>query len=125
MKALIYEFDKILNCKKGNYIFQFVQERQLSDIYHSHDFYEIYFVIYGSCTTVINEKNYSFEENDFCILRPNDRHRFCAQSDDLQLLCLSVEKNEFEKIINIYSANLKDKLTKPFDPTIIRKYTSM
>ncbi|MBQ4146178.1 MAG: AraC family ligand binding domain-containing protein, partial [Clostridia bacterium] len=120
MKAVHYEFDKLLNPKKNNYVFQYIHNRKLSDIYHSHDFYEIVLVICGWCITVINEKKFSIGANDLFILRPNDRHLFCGQSDDLQIMCISVQKDEFEMLANAYNKTLIDIILQSSDPKMFK-----
>ena len=51
MDKIIYEFDKINNPQgKGNaennhFIFQNIERRKLTSIYHSHDFYEFIVVL--------------------------------------------------------------------------------
>ena len=120
MKALHYEFDNLPNPRSNNYIFQYVYNRKLSDIYHSHNFYEICFVVSGRCSKIINEKNISLETNDLFILRPNDRHLFCGQSSDLHLICLSIQKQEFEMIADTYNATLKKVITETPDPAILK-----
>lgn len=125
MNTIIYEFDHIPCQKCDNYIFQFVHDRKLSTIYHSHDFYELFLILNGSCTSVMNEKEFLLNRYDFCILRPDDRHSFCAQSDDLQLLGLSVKKNEFEKIVAVYNSSFQNAITQPTEPIVFRGCAEM
>lgn len=122
MKALYYEFDSLPNPKSNNYIFQYVYNRKLTDIYHSHNFYEICFVISGRCNKIINEKEFSLEKYDLFILRPDDRHLFCGQSDDLRLVCLSVQKHEFEMLADAYNPSLKEMITESPAPAILKNY---
>lgn len=120
MNSLVYEFDKFQCQTDENYIFQLVQGRKLSDIYHSHDFYEVHFILDGNCTAIINEKEISLDQHNFFILRPNDRHLFNDQSEQLQLLGLSVKKTEFEMLANVYNPSLLNAITQPLDPLIIK-----
>ena len=41
MDSVLYEFKNLSLEGRKSYIFQFVKGRKLTDVYHSHDFYEI------------------------------------------------------------------------------------
>ena len=111
-----YEFEKIKNAGKSNYIFQFVRNRKLSSIYHSHDFYEIVYFLQGEATHIINEKSYCCTANLMVLLRPNDRHCFTNQSDDAVLFSLSVQREEFEAIADIYGKDFFNLILKSDHP---------
>lgn len=90
-KSTDYQFYK-------NYYLQIINSRKLSSDYHSHDFYEIIFLVAGKCTQKINDLSYFMNSGDYVILSPGDSHCFISQSENLTILCLSVTKNEFSKI---------------------------
>ena len=102
MNAICYEFDSIPIHKHNNYILQYVQNRILTDICHSHDFYEVVYIIEGECTQVINGTTYHLNKNDISILRPFESHFFTEQSDDVEVISLSVKKEEFERLFRLY-----------------------
>lgn len=119
MKAVHYEFDKIQ--EERSYILQQVQGRKLTDIYHSHDFYEWNIVREGSCTQLINEKDYPLEKNDVVLFRPGDRHMFISQSEGVELWSLSVKKEEFEILSNAYYPALKEEINAADTPPVFRQ----
>lgn len=102
MNAICYEFDSIPIHKHNNYILQHVQNRMLTDICHSHDFYEVVYIIEGECAQVINGTTYHLIKNDISILRPFESHFFKEQSDDVEVISLSVRKEEFERLFRLY-----------------------
>lgn len=111
--AVKYEFDKIIykfaeSYSKGNYIFQYITDRRLTDIYHSHDFYEWIIIMNGECTKNINGDIYKLKKNNVVLLKPDDYHSFIGQSEDVRLLCLSVRCDEFEKFCYIYNLRSDD-----------------
>lgn len=109
MEAKNYSFEKH-SMNNSAYIFQIVKERILSDIYHSHDFYEFIAVMEGNCTQIINEQPVLCEKGDLILLCPGDKHKFIKQSDNVNILALSVknqEVNEFEKLFCIENNPLK------------------
>lgn len=89
-----YDFYSVTNAKKGKYIYQYIDCRKLSDVYHTHDFYEICIVLYGSVTERFNNEIRVLNENTITMLRPGDAHCFIGQSEKARLICLSVENSE-------------------------------
>ena len=79
--------------------------RKLSDIRHTHDFYEIVLVITGSMLHEINGREYENKTGDYVILRPGDSHRIVSQSPGTNVICLSVEKGGFELFAEIYDVS--------------------
>lgn len=57
MLETVYEFKDIYNRTQSNYIFQYVKNRKLTEIYHSHDFYEIIYFFAGQGNTKDKRKN--------------------------------------------------------------------
>lgn len=105
MNQIEYKFENLMINMKSNYIFQRIKDRKLTDVYHSHDFYEWIFVIKGNCTHILNEEEVCLNENVLLLLSPGDRHKFTDQSHDAHVISLSVKKDEFENFksaFNIY-----------------------
>ena len=116
MEIINYEFKKIQNYEKTNYIFQLINNRKLSGIYHSHDFYEIIYFLQGETAQFINEKTHICVANQMIVLRPNDKHCFIKQSNDVALFSLSVEKDEFEAIASIYGKDFLNQISNSGNP---------
>ena len=106
MQTLCYEFKKSLTSKQSNYIFQYVYGRKLTDIEHSHDFYEMIFITDGTCEQIVNGQKLCLKKGDLIFLRPGETHFFTEQSKDVKILCLSVKKDEFEKVASIYGDDI-------------------
>ncbi len=102
----IYNFDVMSQRKDGGYIIQLVKNRKLSEIYHSHDFYEIVFVIKGTALHKVNGAVNKMQEGDGVLLLPGDAHCFLNQSDDLCLMGLSVKTDEFKRISLSFDVNI-------------------
>lgn len=102
MNALEYKFENIRCSTESNYIFQTVKNRQLSDIYHFHDFYEWVIVVEGSCTQIINEKIIHMDKCACLLLCPEDRHKYISQSEDVNIVSVSVEKAEFDRFATAF-----------------------
>ncbi|MBQ8526325.1 MAG: AraC family transcriptional regulator [Clostridia bacterium] len=102
MTPVVYNFRNINCSNESRYIFQTVKGRKLSNVYHSHDFYEWIIILSGSCTQIINEKEIYSDKNTCILLCPGDRHRFIRQSDNVNLIALSVEKREVDRFADIF-----------------------
>lgn len=103
MTPILYQFEKIYAKKQNNYIFQLVKNRKLTDIYHSHDFYELICFLDGKGIQLINGIKWICEKNSITFIRPNDTHCFVEHSEDIAVLSLSIRKEEFEMIAQLYS----------------------
>ena len=95
-----YRVEDLFNGR--NYIFQITAGRKLSDIRHSHNFYEIMLLLSGECTHVIEDKKYKMKRGSFVFMLPGENHFFENQAQDTNLLGLSVTVNEFEKFVIAY-----------------------
>lgn len=102
-----YEFNTLCHGNENNYIFQFVKGRRLTGIYHSHDFYEAICFLRGEGKQIINGEDVSTKEKSVILLSPGDKHCFTEQSDDIEIISLSVRREEFELLSNIYGAVLE------------------
>lgn len=102
MSIIEYQFENVKRSTESKYIFQTVKNRKLSEIYHSHDFYEWIVVVEGSCTQIINEKKIHIDKNVCVLLCPGDRHKYICQSADVNVLSISVEKEEFERFVDVF-----------------------
>ena len=97
-----YEFSALCREQGSHYIFQFIKGRRLSAIYHAHDFYELVCFLRGNGTQTVNGTAVHCEERSVTLLSPGDRHCFTAQSEDTELISLSVCREEFEALAGIY-----------------------
>ena len=102
MDCVSYKFEQINPKKQSNYIFQLVRNRKLTDINHSHNFYELIYFLNGTGIQVINGDEYTCEKNSLTLIRPCDTHFFLQQSKSINVLSLSIKKEEFELITQFY-----------------------
>ena len=101
-----YIFSALPQKKTGHYVYQTVKERTLSDIYHSHDFYEVCVILKGSCQQLVNDVVCELQQGDALIFVPLDAHRFTWQSDDLEQIGLSVHSEEFVRLAKAFDVTL-------------------
>ncbi len=105
MQALKYQFKDHVRIRESHYIFQLISERKLSDIYHSHDFYELILLLRGSVSHRVNNNDLLMKEGDCIILSPKDEHSFTMQTEDMLLVGLSVFGDEFAAIGHIFDVH--------------------
>ena len=64
---------------------------------HFHTFFEIVFVMSGSCSNLIASHQLSMEAGDFCIIAPGTQHAISVFTDDCLVLNLLVRTSTFDK----------------------------
>ncbi len=116
MAAVLYEFERMQMKKQGNYIFQYVKNRKLTNVYHAHDFYEMVYFLKGSAVQKINGHERVCGENTFVLLRPGDRHCFLSQTSEVSLVSFLAKKQEFELFANAYMPDLVSQICKDEHP---------
>jgi AraC family cel operon transcriptional repressor len=109
VKYTRYDFDKIVSSNESKYIFQYVKNRKLTNIYHSHNFYEVCIILSGSATELFNGQKRLLKEGTVVILNPEDLHCFVDQSENLRLVCLSVKTEEALRLIDVFEVKLLPK----------------
>ncbi len=105
MQAVKYKFEDHVKIAGSNYIFQSVSERKLSDIYHTHGFYELILLLCGGVSHHVNDSDIPMKAGDCIILTPKDAHSFTMQTQDMALIGLSVSCDEFSSIANAFGVH--------------------
>lgn len=116
MKSILYRF-QTLN-KNTCFLYQFIHDRKLTDIYHSHDFFEIVILISGNFNHYINGKKYFSKEGSVTILKPDDSHCFLSQSSEIITISLSVEAAEALRFLHLF--NLTQSITDSKDAIVFQ-----
>lgn len=104
---VVYEFEMLRRTVDSKYIFQPIAKRRLSDIYHSHDFYEWIIVLNGTCVQRLNMCDMEMRKNDCVLLCPGDFHSFVRQSSDTNIISMSVEKDEVRRFEELFGLQEK------------------
>ena len=119
MHSVLYEFENLLLDKQKDYIFQRIKHRKLSNIYHSHNFYELVWFVQGNGIQMVNEHQMVCKEDCVILLRPNDRHCFINQSNRIEVISLSIKKEEFELVSGVYDAFLSTHIKQSHTPIVL------
>ena len=107
MDYLNYTFSSFATVTSyDKYIVQHVKERKLTEIYHTHDFYEIIEIMDGSAEMILNDVRYTLNQNATVFMRPGDKHKFINQSTNLNLFSFSICASEFEFFLNAFDNTL-------------------
>lgn len=110
MKSKQYIFEQLSTEKNGSYIFQMVTNRRLTDVYHSHDFYEVIMVLDGECEHMVNQTVFLQPANEVVFLRPGEKHKFVKQIASTKVLTLSVKKEEMQNLARAIDLELIERL---------------
>lgn len=88
----LLEVEKISN---GDSILAFIANRYNPPILHNHSYIEIIYVLNGSCTHFIEDKEYEMNSGDICILAPNALHAISTKCDDDIIINILLSKSIF------------------------------
>ncbi|MDD3220065.1 MAG: AraC family transcriptional regulator [Lachnospiraceae bacterium] len=64
---------------------------------HTHEFFELLYVIKGHCTNTIFDQTVIMNEGDICLIAPGVRHAVSAFSDEDIMLNILIRKSTFEE----------------------------
>lgn len=88
---------------ENGFYFQRTSGRRLSSDLHCHTFYEFLYIVSGEC---VHEKN-GIEDNvsagDLIFIAPGSTHRFLSQSDNSDVIALSVVRDEMLPFLGLYN----------------------
>lgn len=70
----------------------------LPAIIHSHSFFEIIYVVKGTCTNAAGNQILELQEDDFLILAPNTDHAISVFNDETVVLNIMLKVSVFEKL---------------------------
>jgi AraC-like DNA-binding protein len=80
--------------------------RYLPPVFHTHDFFEIAYVLEGTLTHYINNQTQTLKKGDIFIFSPQAPHSICTYDDHSILLNLLLRKSTFETtFLNILPDN--------------------
>lgn len=74
-------------------------ERYVPPFYHSHTFFEMFYVASGKCIQYIDDKSVTFQQGDIFILAPGVRHGIYLEDDDI-LINVLIRQSTFQEIFN-------------------------
>ncbi|MDY3928705.1 MAG: AraC family transcriptional regulator [Clostridia bacterium] len=98
----IMDSEKIQGFSKNGYFFQRTNGRKLSNKLHAHTFYEILFVVSGSCIHETNNETQNLSIGTLVFISPMVSHKFLSQTENTDLIVISVVANELEKLFSLY-----------------------
>lgn len=87
----------------NDYYLQLTDGKTLSPHPHIHDFYEIIYVLSGSCIQNVNGTDILCPVGSIFIVKPMDVHFFSSQEKNTNIMSLSIKKEEFEKFLFCFS----------------------
>jgi AraC-like DNA-binding protein/mannose-6-phosphate isomerase-like protein (cupin superfamily) len=80
--------------------------RYLPVYWHQHDFFELVWVLHGSCTNYIVGQQLEMNEGDICIISTNTSHAIRVFSDDCYVLNILMRSSTFDQaFFGILSGN--------------------
>ena len=80
--------------------------RYLPVFYHEHDFFEIIYVLSGTCTNSFRDSTEKLTAGDLCLIAPDVRHGILAVEDDSVILNILIRRSTF---MDIFYNTVRDK----------------
>lgn len=74
--------------------------------YHEHDFFEIIYVLSGTCTNSFRDSTEKLTAGDLCLIAPDVRHGILAVEDDSVILNILIRRSTF---MDIFYNTVRDK----------------
>jgi|GEM_PF-2103065 Transcriptional regulator containing an amidase domain and an AraC-type DNA-binding HTH domain len=109
------DLSDMINMKKSDFMdmdysihYQFITRNTLMKTTHSHDFWEIFFVIIGSVKHNINGTSDILENGSVILIHPGDIHMFEAPDDNGEYLNFAVSDELVSEICNFLTLNKLD-----------------
>ena len=73
---------------------------------HSHAFFEIVYVLSGTCQQTISGKTFTLQEGDYCMIAPGIRHAISVFEDNSIVINILIRKSTF---MDIFFNTIRDK----------------
>lgn len=99
---LIMKPETIHGFAETGYYFQHTKGRTLSNVLHSHRFYEFLYVVTGSFLQEINGKQSTVSSGNLIFLSVGTSHRIISQQENTDVIALSVLNTEMNKFFSLY-----------------------
>lgn len=77
-KSCVYSIEQATRHENGTYFTWLIMHT--SEEYHSHDYWEIAYLLEGNATHRLNGETFSLTKGDAFILRPQDKHCLCRET---------------------------------------------
>lgn len=108
----VYKTEEWISKTDFGFRFAMVENREFSNIEHSHDFYEITMAFSGAINHKINGRTYSQKTGDICILRPGDCHLQSRQADTIKACVCSIAASVIEPFLTAFDVKRRISATK-------------
>ena len=77
--------------------------------YHSHSWYEVFYLTKGQCTFYIDDASYIMEEGDIAIIQPDVPHKTSYTGENNERLCIEFSYDYIQPLIDKLGGELFEK----------------
>lgn len=85
---------------------------------HQHEFFEIPYILEGSCVQTMSDKSYTLKKGDFCFISPHQAHSISVFDDETLVINILVKASSFQTLFfgllsseNLLSSFFRNALT--------------
>lgn len=87
---------------------------------HYHDHYEIFFIVQGEATHIVNKHSQTLVSKSLCLIRPNEQHKLIPKTNSTLHYNLDIENAYFERLCQNISPLLKNSIDQFSNPITIK-----
>ncbi len=107
--------------KDTGFMFRYVCCETERMVEHWHDYFEIFLILDGSVTHIVNGITQHLDESTLVFIRPGDIHKYICKNDTVRFLNLAISKNTMYRLINYLGSTFdKDKMLGTTVPPLVK-----
>ncbi len=97
--------------KETGFMFRYVCCETERMVEHWHDYFELFLILEGSVTHIINGKTQHLEKGTLVFIRPGDIHKYICEEEKVRFLNLAISKNTMYRLADYLGSTFdKDKM---------------
>ncbi len=97
-----YNYENVYVNPNTGFMFRYICFETEMLVEHWHDYYEVFLVLEGSVTHLINGKTQHLEANTLTFIRPGDVHKYIGLEPKVRFLNLAIAKSTMYKVMDLF-----------------------
>lgn len=118
MKPIILDSD-YMDMSLG-FAYRFLTNQSVLTTAHTHNYYEYFLITAGSIEHIVNGQKSLLKKGDLVIIRPNDYHQYCVDSNTVcQLINISFRSVFFDNACHYLGEDVIERICVPEQPPLL------
>ncbi len=116
-----YNYEPLYVNKNTGFMFRYICCETENLVEHWHDYFEVFLILEGSVTHLINGKAQQLEANNLVFIRPGDVHKYVCSDKKVRFLNLAISKKTMFRIMDLLGNTFdKEKMMSNIIPPTIK-----